>query len=82
MNVVKVHETLPYHSLFYHELLCFVLASYWSSIRKILETSGETFLMPKLSIIFPMKNKNNGKEKIESFTKVEVLFQRLCDKIV
>jgi hypothetical protein len=26
MNVVKVHETLPYHPLFCHELLCFVLA--------------------------------------------------------
>jgi hypothetical protein len=77
MNVVKVHETLPYYFLFYHELLCFVLASCSSSICKILETSGETFLMPKLSIVFPMKNKNNGKEKIQSLTKVEFLFQRL-----
>jgi hypothetical protein len=82
MNVVKVHETLPYHSLFYHELLCFVLARCWPSICKIFETSGKTFLMPKLSIISPTKNKNNGKEKIESLTKVEFLFQRLYDKIV
>jgi len=31
--------------------------------------------MPKLSIVSPMKNKNNGKEKIESFTKVEFYFK-------
>jgi hypothetical protein len=32
MNVVKVHETLPYHFLCCHELLCFVLARCWSTL--------------------------------------------------
>jgi hypothetical protein len=35
-------------------LLCFVLARCWSSLCRTLETNGETFLMPKLSIVFPM----------------------------
>jgi hypothetical protein len=32
MYAVRVHKTLPYHSLFYHEFLCFVLARCWSSL--------------------------------------------------
>jgi hypothetical protein len=54
MNVVRVHETLPYHSLFYYELLCFVLARCWSSLCRTLDTNCETSLMPKLFIVFPM----------------------------
>jgi hypothetical protein len=54
MNVVRVHETLPYYSLFYHELFCFVSARCWSSLCRALETNGETSLMQKLSIVFPM----------------------------
>jgi hypothetical protein len=48
MNVVRVHETLPYHPLFCHELLCFVLARCWSSLVELWKQ------MVKHLIVFPM----------------------------
>jgi hypothetical protein len=54
MNVVKVHEMLPYHILFMLWIVVLCFGKMLVKPCRTLETNGETSLMPKLSIVFPM----------------------------
>jgi hypothetical protein len=54
MNVVRVRETLPYHPFFLPWIVMLCFGKMFVKSYKTLEINGETSLMPKLSIVFPM----------------------------